>query len=74
MRMTMMEAGTASILLSNFFFLSPLKAGQSHLTILLPFSPLTATERSENPNAIAMPLKGGVGEKSGAATIALNHR
>jgi len=95
----MMEAGAASIRLSDFFFLSPLKAGQSHLTVLLPFSPLsfprkressarkpvtrpwipacagmTATERSENPNTIALPLKGGVGEKSGAATTALNHR
>jgi len=70
----MMEAGAASIRLPDFFFLPPLKAAQSHLTILLPFSPLTATERSENPNAIALPLKGGVGEKGGAATIALNHR
>ena len=58
-------------------------AGQSHLAILLPFSPLsfprkressapkpvtrpwipacagmTATERSENPNAVALPIKG----------------
>ena len=33
-------------------------AGQSHLARLLPFSPLTATERSENPNAIALALRG----------------
>jgi hypothetical protein len=62
---------------------APIKAGQSHLARLLPFSPLsfprkressapkpvtrpwipagagmTATERSENPNAIALPIKG----------------
>src|SRR6266481_7495485 len=64
----------------HLFSLSALKAGQSHLAILLPFSPLsfprkressapkpvtrpwipacagmTATERSENPNACPAP-------------------